>query len=129
MIRLVKRTGRINKEMKDLIEIVRVKMVETFGLNIQIIINNKMSYKACIEIEEYSNGEVEKFGNIYLRTTQTTYSDLIRSICHEFAHINFPNCHDSKNKQSTNEDVKHAQLTRKLHLKVIEELKQENIVY
>lgn len=117
-------------EARQLIEATRTLMVEYFGLDIEIIVNNTMNCRGKLNIFEIKDGIVSRFGNIEIKTSGSqTYKDLIKTIIHEFVHINFPNCHSSIKKDNLpGEDQKHYTMTEQLTKLTIINLKNSGIL-
>lgn len=120
---LNKEVPRINskkfKKISEKIEEARKLMVNEFGLNLQIKINNKMSYLGYLEILEEKNGIVNKFGDIYIKTTGKNLNMIFKTIAHEFSHITYSNIHLKGNKISKyackHESSKHCTLSQKMY--------------
>lgn len=118
MITLNQEVPRINskkfKEVAEIIENARQIMIEKFGLDIKIIIDNKMHYRGYLEVLEENKGIVEKFGDIYIRVAGQTLNMVLTLIAHEFAHVTYSNIHlkyGCKSKyKSKNENYLHKKL-------------------
>lgn len=118
------------KKYEGIIESTRQMMIEEYGLDKKIIINNKLPKNIngrIIIVEEREDGVVNEFGNIEIRTASQTVQSVIKLIVHEFTHILYSNCHtdgirsNSKN-AIADEDTLHRNKTEELTEMVIEEL-------
>lgn len=111
------------KEIEIIIEKARKLMIEQFGLNLNIKIDNKMNhswngYLKILEID-MNKGIVTKFGNVYIKTSGRSLRAILKTIAHEFSHITYTFCHISKCNIPKNIDVNsqnnnHSILTMKM---------------
>lgn len=131
MITLNQEVPRINskkfkEEVAIIIENARQIMIEKFGLDIKIKIKNNMKCKGYLEELEMVNGMVEKFGDIYIRTSGQTLNKLLETIAHEFAHVTYSNIHvngrGSNEYTIKNECILHRKLQDENLKEIIERL-------
>lgn len=67
----------------------------------------------------------EEIKEIWIKTEGLVLNNIIKTICHEYAHIDYPNCHirgQEITQQTIKDDWSHDQLTRALHKEVKIEL-------
>ena len=118
-----------DKTLKNIISYTENFILENFGINIPIEINNDMSYSGLNTFRVGDDGIVTKFLKIEIKTRSRFYFDIIRILAHEMAHINFSDCHiDRNNRRGGKGHTQHLNLTNRLEDKLKTKLLENGIV-